>query len=272
MKNIYIPPILVQSSTLKGINEYNEDKDGFLYSMLTKYKKSNSDYSVINFDELFVENPKAIVLGEPGCGKSELICQIKNQSSERSKNIIDFSLTNYTENAVHEFMNDDKEDSVDNIFCFDALDEVDSNLFPNAVLFISSVCEKYPKSSIIVTCRSYYIENNLSLIGLLSKFKFILVDLFDEDRIRQYITHIFKDSKLKEFFLKKINGGDDSSRLLSLLKIPRYLTEICKVINNNKYKLKDIEEWKRSDFFEKAIYFKLQNDIKKKKKKVYQMN
>ena len=267
MKNIYIPPILVQSSTLKGINEYNEDKDGFLYSMLTKYKKSNSDYSVINFDELFVENPKAIVLGEPGCGKSELICQIKNQSSERSKNIIDFSLTNYTENAVHEFMNDDKEDSVDNIFCFDALDEVDSNLFPNAVLFISSVCEKYPKSSIIVTCRSYYIENNLSLIGLLSKFKFILVDLFDEDRIRQYITHIFKDSKLKEFFLKKINGGDDSSRLLSLLKIPRYLTEICKVINNNKYKLKDIEEWKRSDFFEKAIYFKLQNDIKKKKKK-----
>ena len=43
MKNIYIPPILVQSSTLKGINEYNEDKDGFLYSMLTKYKKSNSD-------------------------------------------------------------------------------------------------------------------------------------------------------------------------------------------------------------------------------------
>lgn len=267
MKNIYIPPILVQSSTLKGINEYNEDKDGFLYSMLTKYKKSNSDYSVINFDELFVENPKAIVLGEPGCGKSELICQIKNQSSERSKNIIDFSLTNYTENAVHEFMNDDKEDSVDNIFCFDALDEVDSNLFPNAVLFISSVCEKYPKSSIIVTCRSYYIENNISIIGLLSKFKFILVDLFDEDRIRQYITHIFKDSKLKEFFLKKINGGDDSSRLLSLLKIPRYLTEICKVINNNKYRLKDIEEWKRSDFFEKAIYFKLQNDIKKKKKK-----
>ena len=46
MKNIYIPPILVQSSTLKGINEYNEDKDGFLYSMLTKYKKSNSNSNV----------------------------------------------------------------------------------------------------------------------------------------------------------------------------------------------------------------------------------
>lgn len=266
MKNIYIPPILVLSSTLKGINEYNEDKDGYLYSMMTKYEKSNSDYSVINYDDLFVENLKAIVLGEPGCGKSELIRQIKSQSSDRSRNIIDFSLTSYTENAVHEFMNDDKEDSVDNIFCFDALDEVDSNLFPKAVLFISSVCEKYPKSSIIVTCRSYYIENNLSIIGLFSKFKFILVDLFDEDRIRQYITHIFKDSKLRDFFLEKLNGGNDTSRLFPLLKIPRYLTEICKVINDNKYEVKDIEEWKRSDFFEKAIYFKLQNEINEKGK------
>ncbi|OCW95168.1 hypothetical protein A9168_03235 [Macellibacteroides sp. HH-ZS] len=263
---IYIPPILVKSSTLKGINEYSERKDEFLYSMLNDNQEDTSNFATINFENLFDENFKAIVLGEPGCGKSELVTQIKNQGPERSKTIIDYSLTSYSENALIEFLKDGYEDSADNIFCFDALDEVDSNLFPKVVKFISSINEKYPKSSIIVTCRSYYIDNNLSLIGILSDFQFILVDLFDEDRIKNFINVIIKKPNLKEFLLNKLKEDNKSVGITPIFQIPRYLTEICKVINDNNYEVNIIQEWKRTDYFEKAIYFKLQNDIKKRKR------
>lgn len=265
---IYIPPILVKSSTLKGINEYTKRKDEFLYSMLNDNQEDTSNFATINFENLFDENFKAIVLGEPGCGKSELITQIKNQGPERSKKIIDYSLTSYSENALIEFVKDGYEDSADNIFCFDALDEVDSNLFPKVVKFISSVNEEYPKSSIIVTCRSYYIDNNLSLIGILSDFQFILVDLFDEDRIKKFINQIIKKPNLKEFLFNKIKEDDKSVGIFPILKIPRYLTEICKVINDNNYEVNIIQEWKRTDYFEKAIYFKLQTDINKRKREI----
>ncbi len=264
---IYITPILVKSSTLKGINEYSKRKDEFLYSMLNDNQEDTSNFATINFEDLFEENLKAIVLGEPGCGKSELVIQIKNQGPEKSKKIIDYSLTSYSENALIEFVKDGFEDSADNIFCFDALDEVDSNLFPKVVKFISSVNEKYPKSSIIVTCRSYYIDNNLSLISILSDFQFILVDLFDEDRIKNFINQIIKKPNLKEFLFNKIKEDDKSVGIFPILKIPRYLTEICKVINDNNYEVNIIQEWKRTDYFEKAIYFKLQTDIKKRKGK-----
>ncbi len=265
---IYIPPILVKSSTLKGINEYSKRKDEFLYSMLNDNQEDTINFATINFEDLFDENLKAIVLGEPGCGKSELVTQIKNQGPERSKKIIDYSLTSYSENALIEFVKDGFEDSADNIFCFDALDEVDSNLFPKVVKFISSVNEKYPKSSIIVTCRSYYIDNNLSLISILSDFQFILVDLFDEDRIQNFINNAIKKSDLKQFLLNKLKEGNKTGGIFPILQIPRYLSEICKVINDNKYGVNEIKEWKRSDFFEKAIYFKLQTDIKKRKREI----
>lgn len=272
MKMKYIPPILVKSSTLKGINKYSKRKDEFLYSMLNDNQEDTSNFATINFEDLFDENLKAIVLGEPGCGKSELVTQIKNQGPERSKKIIDCNLTSYTENALIKFVNDGIEDSVDNIFCFDALDEVDSNIFPKVVKFISRVNEKYPKSSIIVTCRSYYIENNLSFISVLSDFQFVLVDLFDEVRVKKFINNTIRKSDLKEFLLNKLKEGNKSGEFISILQIPRYLKEICKVIIDNKYDVNDIKEWKRSDYFEKAIYFKLQTDIKKRKWEIGQSN
>lgn len=257
MSKKYIEPVLIHSTKLEGINEYIAKPE-------VNYFFDKRKYSEIKFNELG-KFDRLIVLGEPGCGKSELIKQLTENSSDDLIHALKINLLDYDESSKAKLI----ESMTDiDLICFDALDEVVDNFFSKIVQFISEVSKKFESKKIVVCCRSYYIQDNLSIIlAFLSNFQYLLIDKFNDEQITQFINQSGMDDEVGKSIIAKLSnkGGE---QLKSVLKIPRYLNEICNVIVENKYGADTIENWKRSDFFDKAIYFQLGNEFKDKGNKL----
>lgn len=255
MNKNYIEPVLIQATKLNGINEYINKSEVDYY-----IKKRN--YSEIKYKDI-LEFERLIVLGEPGCGKSELINQLTEKDPYNKAlriNLPDYK--EYLENKMTVDFNGF------DLICFDALDEVDYNLFSKAVQFISNVSKKFKSKKIFVCCRSYYIQNNLSaILAFMSEFQYLLIDRFNDDQIANFINHSGMNTDVAESMIAKLSN-EGGKQLKSVLKIARYLNEICNVIIENKYSADAIKSWKRSDFFDKAIYFQLENEFKDESNKL----
>lgn len=257
MSKTYIEPVLIHSTKLDGINEYITKPEA-------NYFFDKRKYSEIKFNELR-KFDRLIVLGEPGCGKSELIKQLTENNSDDFIHALKINLPDYNESSKAGII--ESMTGID-LICFDALDEVDDNLFSKAVQFVSEASKKFASKKIVVCCRSYYIQNNLSIIlSSLSEFQYLLIDKFNDEQITQFINQSGMDDEIGKSMIAKLSskGGE---QLKSVLKIPRYLNEICNVIVDNMYNADAVENWKRSDFFDKAIYFQLETEFKEKSNKL----
>jgi hypothetical protein len=256
MSKKYIEPVLIHSTKLDGINEYLAKPENYFFD--------KRNYSVVKYNDLW-KYDRLIVLGEPGCGKSELIKQLTENNSNESIRTLKINLLDYNESLKDKMI--ESMTDVD-LICFDALDEVVDNFFSKTVQFISEVSKKFESKKIVVSCRSYYIQNNLSIIlAFLSDFQYLLIDKFNDEQITQFINQSGIDDEIGKSMIAKLSnkGGE---QLKSVLKIPRYLNEICKLIVENQFNADDIENWKRSDFFDNAIYFQLANEFKDKGNKL----
>ena len=249
MNKNYIEPVLIQAIKLNGIKEYINKPE-----IDIPFTKRN--YSKVKYKDI-LDYERLIALGEPGCGKSELINQLTEKDPYNKA--LRINLPDYKE-SLKTIMIESMTD-VD-LICFDALDEVDDNLFSKAIQFISEVSKKFKSKEIIVCCRSYYIQNNLSVIlAFMSDFQYLLIDRFNDDQITNFINHFEMDIEVAESLIAKLSN-EGGKQLKSILKTPRYLNEICNVIVENNYTADAIKSWKRSDFFDKAIYFQLENEFK----------
>jgi len=246
----YIEPKLIHSTSLDGINDYLKEPNNYFFE-----KKRN--FSQIQFHKIN-NHKRLIVLGEPGCGKSELIKQITNTNT----NTIKYNLLSELESLENNInLNLNKYE----LICFDALDEVSNRDFSKAIKIISEISKYYKSSRIIVTCRTHYVNSNNSLfLSDLPDFEYLLIDKFDVEQVNNFVENADLDSEIKKFLNTKINS-EANKQLKSVLRVPRYLSQICKVISDNKLTKDQIQNWKRADFFEKAIYYKLEEESKKEK-------
>lgn len=244
MEKKYIEPRLILADKIESINKHINKPEQFEYLGHADDRK----YKKIVFN-VIQELEHLIVLGEPGCGKSELLTQLIKYTPSISINLL----------QKEELCITDETD----LICFDALDEVSNAEFSDAVYLIADTAQKYPSKRIIVTCRTHYINANISLIiASLSNFKYLLIDKFDEDHIVQYVNSTDLKDNLKSLLTSKLNTNSNK-QLKRILQIPRYLTELCKVIQDNSITKEELEKWKRADFFEKAIYNKIETELKK---------
>lgn len=250
----YIPPKLIISKTLTGIEQYLKDSNTSFWMF------GNNDFTEIPFDSI-LSLRKSIILGEPGCGKSTLINRIEDNCIENKIICQKFCLTDYEINYNIKIENTD----TDLIFCLDALDEVDHFKFYSVVKFIQELQNKYPKAFFFISCRLHYVKANISLIqSVFQEFDFLLVDVFSDEQIKEFIERSIENDDSKDILLEKVFNRDNTS-LKSIFKIPRYITEVCQIINLEKIDANNILKWTRADFLDKAVYYKLTREIEKGK-------
>lgn len=254
----YIFPNFIQSNTIDGINEFKEtsSKKRFIFE-----EKTNKDYRSINFNDLEEIN-RAIILGEPGCGKSRLIkqyiefCEKKN--FEKLEIILKERDFNKQFDDIKEFI---ERNEGKRIYIFlDALDEVDLPLFPFAVKFIAQLSQSYPHINIWFSCREYYVKGNIYQFNQLTGFQYVLIDRFDQNEILEFIQTNIRNQEIKDTIISALRSKETGQSLLSIFQIPRYLTEICVLIEGNEISSEEIRKWKRTDYFDKAIYSKLMHE------------
>jgi len=246
----YIEPKLIHSTSLNGINDYLKEPNNYFF-------EKKRSFSQIQYQEIN-NHKRLIVLGEPGCGKSELIKQITNT------NTIKYNLLSDLENLENNINLDLNKYE---LICFDALDEVNNRDFTKAIKIISEISRSYNLCKIIVTCRTHYVNGNYSLIlSELSGFEYLLIDKFNVEQVNNFVENTDLEPEIKGFLNTKINS-EANKQLKSVLRVPRYLSQICNVIFDNKLTKDQIQNWKRADFFEKAIYYKLEDEIKKNERK-----
>lgn len=259
MSSQYIEPIIVQARTIEDIEQYLINSSKAWWEYYPDKGALANNYTTIDFTSL-KNFHRLIILGEPGCGKSELLKQILKDDTIKT-NVINLAIKSIDEIETDKYENYD-------LICFDALDEVEAYLFSNYVRTISLIEKSNPKVKIFITCRTYYIKNNRLVIkALLSDFEYAIIDKFDDDRIYSYLKDKIRD-EIKINALKEKLSNDKGKQLNSILKIPRYLSEICDVIINDKLTESEIIIWKRADFFDRAIYRNLETEIKKNKNTV----
>ncbi|MCD7931313.1 MAG: hypothetical protein LUH15_08070 [Tannerellaceae bacterium] len=145
----------------------------------------------------------------------------------------------------------------------DALDEVEGALFPAAVRLIARLVGLNPGVKVIVTCRLHYVKSHQSVMQYaLPDFEYLLIDRFDRERIDQYLANNLKNPDMVAALQRRVHDRTNFS-LFSLFNIPRYLTEICKVIEEERLGVEEVFCLRRCDFFEKAIYYKLRQETGK---------
>ncbi len=259
MDDNYILPNLFVSNTFQDLENIKQRE--ILLPIGTKPPK----YKSISFSDLVDKKMQTFIIGEPGCGKSRLLYEIRKNAEKLNKKYLLISLKDLDENEsiINQF-NIDIDEGVDKfIICLDALDEVNSYLFSKVVYKILDLKNLMIGSTILVSCRMHYISENQYLLNSL-KFDFTLLTPFTEDQIRVYLTNnVIGNVDLVNKILNttKDNFGQ------SILAIPRYLKEICKYLQVENISKEEIGKLKRHNFLELAIYSKMDNEISNSKNK-----
>ena len=252
MNEYYVQPNLFKSNKIHDIE--NIQRPNILLP-IGDYKKG---YETINYTYLIKNVNKTIIIGEPGCGKSRLLLEIKNQSANLNKKCYTILLKDINENdSIKSLLNlQDLEHLEDIIICLDALDEVKPHLFSDVVSKIKLLALEMNKSSILVTCRMHYIKMNQHIINQL-KFDYTKISPFTDNQIHEFLKeNIINNDELINKILRITRDRNDQS----ILAIPRYLKEICEYLTLYNLSDKDISALRRHDFLELAIYKKLDHE------------
>jgi len=240
LQDFYLKPHIQKFDSLSTL--LSPDPKMPLYHHQTN---ENLDFKEINQLKL------ALIVGEPGCGKSQLIQQLKADQGENSVIVDCKTLANAAMNAAGDL------DQATHIY-FDGLDEVAPWDFAFILQSISDFSKQH-FSHCFISCRIHYLERYHELVNKLKDAIYILVKPFEDYQIRVYLEAFISDHEL---ISKILHSSKAVNSQKSVLTIPRYLSAFVHSILHSKKTAAEIEKMKRTEIFEEVIYYKLNCDLK----------
>ncbi|MCP6719816.1 MAG: hypothetical protein KJI72_00615 [Patescibacteria group bacterium] len=201
-----------------------------------------------------IKGQRTLIVGEPGVGKSMLLGKIKDQLD--------------TDGCVTELVGLRQPNAMDRIDIFvtteteapkalllDALDEVQSSLFPAVLQKIEEVSTRYPNLPIFLSSRWIFINQHATSFP---NYRFITISPFTQGQVREYLRAAKHSDSDIDALLGRIMPF--SHRML-VIQIPRYLSYLEKFLEEKG--IPAAAEVSRNKLFEYFIYSKLELEDKK---------
>lgn len=245
-----IPQYFELFENLKAFNANDiTDTSNFTFEPFSFRYPTIQVENLLNFQNLFI-------LAEPGYGKSTLLEELKKHLDKSS---ITYQFIYGIDNKAF-IINDNIE-----VLIFDALDE-NKDVVPTFLELLTITKDKNIK--LIISNRIHYLNKVEHLIQNID-FKFIRLLPFNKGQIFEFFRNTLQEKNFDDETLNQVIENSKSSNGNSILSTPRYLNEFCKYILNNDLKTEDIKVIKKSELFEKVVFYKLEAENKGNKNKIF---
>jgi hypothetical protein len=198
--------------------------------------------SLLNYDKLFV-------IAEPGYGKSTLLQNFEQLLADRC---IKYQVV-YGKDDHKIKISEDVE-----YLIFDALDE-SKDVVAKFYEILQVVEGKEIK--LIISNRTHYLSRIEHLLQN-KEFEYIRLLPFSKYQILEFLKIKLEELQIQDEILNKIIENSKSGDGKSILSTPRYLNEFCAYIKESGLEPKTISNLKKSELFDKVIFFKLEAESK----------
>jgi hypothetical protein len=205
---------------------------------------------------------RSFVLAEAGFGKSRLLKEAARKVMESGgiSDVIDLKLFTQSGNqSFMEYINNKhsflaqslSRENINILVCLDGLDEVKASDFDITVDRIKKFLTDNSTISVLISCRWYFCKKRWSDLYSLD-LNVITLMPFDMDEIRDFLyKNGISEGEASELISKLSTKGRDL-----IISVPRYLELVVRIINQSG--ISAIKTLKRTDLFEKIIYYKLE--------------
>ncbi|MGO4289865.1 NACHT domain-containing protein [Chitinophaga sp. RAB17] len=227
----------------------------YAYNTLSELFDKEANSSGYNFHstktsvENLLDHNHLFIVAEPGYGKTTLIKQIK-----------DYLDLHRIPNIRYEG-SDSKEIAVNTPVQYLIYDALDENKTPIPTFIELLNYGKNHELKLIISNRIHYISQIEHLISEID-FTYIRLLSFNDWQIANLMTNRLSRLGFTEEHIDNIIRKTKAGTPHSILKTPRYLDEFCKYIIYNSKKPEEISYLKKSELFEKVIYYKLESENK----------
>ncbi len=234
----YIPP------TTKICSNFNEAKEFFDKLGGVTYFDRDKPLGIGDL----TQGNRNLIIGEPGVGKTLLLDKIKAylESQNVSTSLINLRHTDAAA-QIDDFLN--SATSVPRTLLLDALDEVQSNLFPAVLQKIEQISKQHPDIPIFLSSRWAFITRYAKSFPT---FRFIAVSPFTSSQVREYLLK----TGFSEADLETLHRTMSFSHRMLVIQVPRYLFYLAEFWKKNN--ITDAAQISRNALFEHFIYSKLE--------------
>jgi hypothetical protein len=227
------------------------------YKELTDLLNAEQDIYRFNKSKVSIEDiakqRRAIVLGEPGYGKTRLLQEIVKKD-ENNRYIID--LKNVKNNDLESHVENRGVNLTTNtIICLDALDEINNDLYQKIIYEIRQFSNNHPDVNLIITCRTHFYDKWKPDIDVDMYYN---IGHFNKREIATYL----KNNNISEGIIDGIFNKFKTSHSHSIISTPRYLKLLTDYLRKNDSD--SILDITKSDLFKEFIENKLNIEIKKR--------
>ncbi|GEM_PF-4246848 len=227
------------------------------YKELTDLLNAEQDLYRFNKSKVSIEDiakqRRAVVLGEPGYGKTRLLQEIVKEN-ENNRYIID--LKNVKNNDLENHIKIKGINLTTNtIICLDALDEIKNDLYQKIIYKIRQFSNNHPDVNLIITCRTHFYDKWNPNINVDIYYN---IGPFNKREIATYL----KNNNISEGIIDGIFNKFKTSHSHSIISTPRYLNLLTDYLKKNDSD--SILDITKSDLFKEFIENKLNIEIKKK--------
>ncbi len=224
--------ILFERKTYPEIKDYiprvvlpaNEHQVNELWFLQDKDKK--------DLIELARIKNRIVLIGDAGVGKTFELQRVSNELSKEDSPFypLFISLNIFSNQDIGQMLPNGWETIPESqrLIILDGLDEIESRNKKDAIRRVEFFSEKYPSSTIIISCRTnFYQSESNEFSGTLEGFEtFRLLD-FDSDQIESYLKEQLSGAKGN--FLAEIYKNN----LTQLVHIPFYLIKLVQIFKAN---------------------------------------
>lgn len=245
MDQDYIFPILSIHSNFHEAREFHESG-----AIVSYYKESTKPLDLENL----TQGKRNLIVGEPGIGKTSLLCSIDAYLKEKGYSTGFISLRQIDcKERIDVFLKDTPHPGA---LLLDALDEIQSKNFTDVLKKIETVSQNNLDLPIYISSRWAFVTK---YINSFPEYRFISVLPFSSEQVRKYLR---EKGHLDEQVSKLLERVSSFSNLTNILQVPRYLF----FLNSYLEKSNDVaaaSRISRNELFEYFIYSNLDEEDKK---------
>ena len=237
-----------------------------VFSTFAEAKKFYDDYGGI---EIFSDREpqltpaelargnRNLIVGEPGVGKSLLLCKIQEHlnTSGYLTGLVNLRELD-VEAQIDSFLK--KKSAKPKALFLDALDEVQSSRFPATLQKIEKIASDNPDLSIYISSRWIFIKRYAKSFA---DFRFIVLCPFTQSQVKKYLLASGRSESDIDQLLRHIMSF---SHRLMVIQIPRYLSYLQEYLDS--HNIESAAKASRNDLFEHFIYSKLDYEDQKLQK------